>query len=356
MTITEHYAEISKSELAPYLSYTMSQAGNFLLSEGDVSTGNALIRWADDQLEAYLNQDVTGQQMIKDRALAMLLPLLPASAPAPSNPLPVLNSQPQTFTPPPVQTAMSTQNVVDPITGAIDPISTIAQQDQFVQGSWDWVGPLAGAIFGGGGGAPPPPISGFPTLPPQGGQGTPTGPTLGQQVPLLPDWVTSDQVKTLLGYIGIGSGSGGSGSGSSTQTPAQFQPTGPTLPAGPPTYQNWQGQNLLTMPSAVAPMQDTRLKAPRGYVIVSIKQGHPTYDAAKSLGGVLQSNGDVKIAMLKSMARKAGWKPRQKPLLTASDGRILKKARRLESKLERETAKAGVVVTRADVKHYQDHH
>jgi len=74
------------------------------------------------------------------------------------------------------------------------------------------------------------------------------------------------------------------------------------------------------------------------------------------MGGVQTPKG-VKVAMIKWMASKSGfWSPRQKPLITAANMRTLNKARRLEKRLERVTAKAGVVVTRADVKHFEHHH
>lgn len=61
------------------------------------------------------------------------------------------------------------------------------------------------------------------------------------------------------------------------------------------------------------------------------RPGYVTVTLPISIGGFSRG---MKVQMLKSVARQFGlWKPRQKPALTASDVRALRKAERVENKL-----------------------
>ena len=85
-----------------------------------------------------------------------------------------------------------------------------------------------------------------------------------------------------------------------------------------PTALNGNGCNLQVM---VAPHQKVINKAPRGYVIVE------TENAA----GV-----PVKVAMLKPVAQSCKlWKPRAKPIMTASDAKTIRRAASLQNKVDR---------------------
>jgi hypothetical protein len=91
------------------------------------------------------------------------------------------------------------------------------------------------------------------------------------------------------------------------------------------------GVNSMGCPIYVTPRQETRLRAPRGYVIVT-------------------ENG-VKKAMLKEAARSCGlWKPNPKPVMTASDAKTLKKAARLQAKVDRVAKMANAVCSKAPLR------
>lgn len=80
-----------------------------------------------------------------------------------------------------------------------------------------------------------------------------------------------------------------------------------------PTGGNGLDCNIQVM---VPPMKQVRNRAPRGYVIVDYR--------------------GQKVAMLKEVARKCGlWKPRAKPLFTASEAKTIRKAARLQKKGDR---------------------
>lgn len=240
---------------------------------------------------------------------------------------------------------ISTESVttMDVMTGVEDPLTMDIQPSLFgdiLKGvGRGLIGGLTGGLPGliagvAGGGSPGQPA--VPTAQPTGGGGI----TPAQQ----------DAVTQLLQQMGVGMGVTGV---PQFNAPAPFIPqAAPTLvpqATGPPMT------NALAMPSVVAPTAAQRLTAPAGYVIVTIPYSHPTAQQAIALGGAQTPEG-VKVAMLKPMARRSGlWKARQKPLLTASDGRIIKKAARLRSKLRRTSARSGVVVTTKEVAHFKNH-
>ena len=86
-----------------------------------------------------------------------------------------------------------------------------------------------------------------------------------------------------------------------------------------------------TMNVIVAPNVTQRLQAPKGYVIVEYRGS--------------------KVAMLKEIARKCGyWKPQPRPIMTASEGRILRKAARLTKKVDRIAKMSNAVVSQAPLR------
>ena len=88
-----------------------------------------------------------------------------------------------------------------------------------------------------------------------------------------------------------------------------------------PSYTRANGCQLQVM---VAPQQKTINKAPKGYVIVD----HPS--------AIGPDGKPAKVAMLKAVARSCGlWKPRPKPLFTASDAKCIRRASRLQKKGDR---------------------
>lgn len=106
---------------------------------------------------------------------------------------------------------------------------------------------------------------------------------------------------------------------------------------------------LLFGPLMTAPNQSVRYVAPRGYVVVTLPLNHPYANDVMATGGVKHGNG-IKIAIQKEAAKDFKlWKPRAKPLITASQARTIQKAHTLEKKLARVTAKAGVTVSQAQV-------
>lgn len=73
---------------------------------------------------------------------------------------------------------------------------------------------------------------------------------------------------------------------------------------------------------------ETRIRCPSGYVAVTLPNG-------------------ARACALKGPARSAGlWKPRPKPLLSAADGRVMRKAERLQKKVKRIAKVSGVNITR----------
>ena len=98
--------------------------------------------------------------------------------------------------------------------------------------------------------------------------------------------------------------------------------------------------------AATKPGASVRLTAPKGFVIVTIRPNDPYFVAAVSQGGVAQPDGSVKLAMRKEVARKMGYyKPRAKPLLTASQRRTIRKAETLKRKVAQVAKSAGVSCT-----------
>lgn len=127
------------------------------------------------------------------------------------------------------------------------------------------------------------------------------------------------------GLSGGGGNFGGGGAGGS------FAPTGDAC------------FSTALAPCAVKPMQQQRLRAPHGYVIVTITPNHPAYSAAVSSGLAMIGPDGAKIAMKKEVARKEGlWRPRRKPLMTGGDMNTIRKANRLRKKAARVAKAAGV--------------
>lgn len=95
--------------------------------------------------------------------------------------------------------------------------------------------------------------------------------------------------------------------------------------------QQTMNMNTGVMNVIVAPSVTQRLKAPRGYVIV-------------------EYNGQ-KVAMLKEIARKCGyWKPQAKPIMTAAEGKCLRRAARLTKKVDRIAKMSNAVVGQAPLR------
>jgi hypothetical protein len=161
-------------------------------------------------------------------------------------------------------------------------------------------------------------FSGLPVMP--GGLLTPgIGPTLGQVGGALQNF------PGILNNLGFGPGLNGSGG------PLPAQPL-PQLTMGP---------GFAT--SATKPTQASRLQAPMGFVIVTVKPNDPFFSSAMQIGGVVQRDGAVKIAMRKEVARKMGyWKPKVRPLLTSSERKTIRRAQTLKRKVARVAKMAGV--------------
>ena len=119
--------------------------------------------------------------------------------------------------------------------------------------------------------------------------------------------------------------------------------TGQTPPAGPPAPPaggGYPGRIIPGMGSELATLMalggqpivgasiETRLKAPKGYVIVQLPFAMGQFPPGS------------KVAMYKPIARKLGlWKPRTKPVLTGGDVNALRKAERLQKRIETLTKK-----------------
>ena len=212
------------------------------------------------------------------------------------------------------------------------------------------VGALGGALGGGRGGRG------------GGGRGTPPGPVLGpvgpapitaggQGLPALPGGIGPSLGGALGGAIGggiagpvggaIGQGIGSAlGAGIPTlpsrpmQTSVQqFDPTMALLFAG---RRGGQQRDLILAamsgePLTITkqPMVEQRLKAPPGYVIVTLPAAF----------------GGGKTAMLKPLARKAGlYKPRKKPVISYAEGQAIKRAARAKNKVKKLAQSSGYSV------------
>lgn len=200
-------------------------------------------------------------------------------------------------------------------------------------------GPAVGAAIGGllGGGS----SSGAGSLVP-----TITGAPQFQ----LPQGTDPSVIQQILAVLGAGAGQTPIGAAGQEAIRQLFGPTQPTAPAAPPVT-GPMVSGSMSMPVITAPQSAQRLKAPRGYRIVTVPFGHPGYNDAKRAGGVLQADGSVKIAMLPEVARKFKLlPPTRRGGITAAQVAQAKKASRLDKKIKRLAADLGVQVTASDIK------
>lgn len=286
------------------------------------------------------------------------LPPPPAPAPVavPSPPAPP--SVEGVAQPKPNQTVQAKAQVVDmadPLTGVEDPLadpvfSTSTGRDlgDIRASGFDWRDALAGAAGGyaqgGLGGAVTGGLTGagvsIPGYTP--GQTVPGGfiptatPGIAAGDAPVPPQGWYDYLKNLI----LPGGNGGDGGG---MVPGVFDIG--DIYQMLPTGGNGQMPDVgsLMLPAVTAPSATQRLKAPKGYVIVTIQRNDPLFATAINAGGVQQADGSVKVAMDKDKAKKRKyWRPRPKPWLTASDKRVLTKANRVEKKVAKAYLKAGI--------------
>lgn len=244
---------------------------------------------------------------------------------------------------------------IDEITGVEDPLS--GPQFQYRNAAdisassgdgFDWGGALGGALGAGlsGGGVGDilqGGIQGGGIQTPGGlyGNGNAGGIAPGNQ-PVIPSSALPDWLKNALGLNG-GKSVNENVNGNGGMVPGVFD-VGDIFQMLP-NFQGGNGQvgSSLMLPGIVQPTAQTRLKAPKGYVIVEVAPDHPLYPVAVNAGGVQQPDGAVKIAMRKQQAKDMKlWKKRPKPALTSGDMKTLRRAETLKKKVARAYLKAGV--------------
>lgn len=261
-------------------------------------------------------------------------PTQPPNPPATPTPISEGNIRPKTV------------DMADELTGVDDPLSSGGSDFSLGQDPrlnlWDDIKQGAGWAWEN---------IGKPVLQGQGGQQQPTG---APGVPPPPPGVNLNggmtaqqayEAALAASQAGIqyftdpnGNGNGGDGG-----VPLPFP-----LPQIGNLYDYFQGSQMpdvngLMLPAVTAPAATARLKAPKGYVIVTIQPNDPLWATAAQAGGVQQPDGSIKVAMDKDKARKRKyWKPRPKPWLTAADKRVLTHANRVEKKVAKAYLKAGI--------------
>jgi len=103
--------------------------------------------------------------------------------------------------------------------------------------------------------------------------------------------------------------------------------TGPVMAGGGGMVMS-QAADKFGRPFLLSAGYETRIRCPSGYVAVTLPSG-------------------ARACALKGPARAAGlWKARPRPLLSAADGRVIRKADRLQKKVKRIAKIAGVNITR----------
>lgn len=326
------------------------EVGTLLPGDIDPEIPGLLNYAADLQLQGFLSGDFTRAEAqwneVKGRILAWIAEQQPG-APQIGNTPPIASPvapRTRTIT---VPDERGTIDMADPITGVDDPLAAPPSRNGGPDvnfGLWDDIKSGAGWAWDKYKQLQNSPPSGAPNFPvPQPPPGIAPTDGFGN----VPDWYKRGQQfrNQLLGTMGNGNGNG-----------PLPNPLGiPTInwmnkgidyfgPGG--NFWDGNGSASMMMPGIVSPAADVRLKAPKGYVIVTIPYGHPMQQLAAQAGGVQQDDGSIKVAMQKCYARDMKlWKPRSKPPMTAADKKTIRKARTLRKRAAKLAADAGVKTT-----------